>query len=250
MADNTKIVHKFKVILVGDGGVGKTAFVRRHASGEFEKKYIATLGVEVHPIDFNTNYGIIRFNMWDTAGQEKFGGLRDGYYILGNAVIAMFDVTNKLSMENTDKWISDVKNVCGDIPVILAGNKVDIADRKISPKQIREKLKSPSHNSSIYLDISAKSNYNFEKPFLKLARRLTGKNDLQFREFDAIVPPEVNADFSKIDNLIEEFMDYEDEELMDYEDEEFMEDEEFIKKDEKNKSYFIEVNSLKTPSKL
>ena len=71
----------FKLVLVGDGGVGKTTFVKRHLTGEFEKKYVATLGVEVHPLVFHTNRGAIRFNVWDTAGQEKFGGLRDGYYI-------------------------------------------------------------------------------------------------------------------------------------------------------------------------
>ena len=50
-------------------------------AGEFEKKYIPTLGVEVRPLRFSTNFGPIVFNVWDTAGQEKFGGLRDGYYI-------------------------------------------------------------------------------------------------------------------------------------------------------------------------
>jgi GTP-binding nuclear protein Ran len=53
--------------------------VKRHLTGEFEKKYIATLGVEVHPMVFHTNHGPIKFNVWDTAGQEKLGGLRDGY---------------------------------------------------------------------------------------------------------------------------------------------------------------------------
>lgn len=91
-------VPEFKLILVGDGGVGKTTFVKRHLTGEFEKKYVgkcffhgycnddfdflffvATLGVEVHPLDFHTNHGKIKFNVWDTAGQEKYGGLRDGY---------------------------------------------------------------------------------------------------------------------------------------------------------------------------
>lgn len=72
-------VPTFKVVLVGDGGVGKTTFVKRHISGEFEKRYIATMGVEVHPLKFFTNFGPIIMNVWDTAGQEKLGGLRDGY---------------------------------------------------------------------------------------------------------------------------------------------------------------------------
>lgn len=54
---------------------GKTTFVKRHLTGEFEKKYEATIGVNVHPLDFTTNYGKIIFNVWDTAGQEKFGGM-------------------------------------------------------------------------------------------------------------------------------------------------------------------------------
>ena len=70
---------EYKLVLVGEGGVGKTTFVKRHLTGEFEKKYIATLGVEVHPMVFHTNHGPIRLNVWDTAGQEKLGGLRDGY---------------------------------------------------------------------------------------------------------------------------------------------------------------------------
>jgi GTP-binding nuclear protein Ran len=72
-------VIEYKVVLVGDGGVGKTTFVKRHLTGEFEKKYIATLGVEVHPMEFCTSRGKVRFMVWDTAGQEKLSGLRDGY---------------------------------------------------------------------------------------------------------------------------------------------------------------------------
>ncbi|XP_062229140.1 GTP-binding nuclear protein Ran-3-like isoform X2 [Phragmites australis] len=69
----------FKLVLVGDGGTGKTTFVKRHVTGEFEKRYEPTIGVEVRPLDFHTSRGKIRFSCCDTAGQEKFGGLRDGY---------------------------------------------------------------------------------------------------------------------------------------------------------------------------
>ena len=73
--------------MVGDGGTGKTTVLKRHLTGEFEKKYVATLGVEVHPFVFHNNRGPIKFNIWDTAGQEKFVGLGDGYYIQAQCAI-------------------------------------------------------------------------------------------------------------------------------------------------------------------
>ena len=96
-SDPKQVVAEFKLVLVGDGGVGKTTFVKRHLSGEFEKKYIATQGVEVHPMPFYTSKGNIVFNVWDTAGQEKLGGLRDGYYIGGQCGIIMFDVCSRIT---------------------------------------------------------------------------------------------------------------------------------------------------------
>jgi GTP-binding nuclear protein Ran len=178
------------LILVGDGGVGKTTFVKRHKTGEFEKKYIATVGVEVHPLKFHTNRGPICFNVWDTAGQEKFGGLRDGYYIQGQCAIIMFDVTARQTYKNVPTWHRDIVRVCENIPIVLCGNKVDVMDRKVKPRQInfhrRKNLQ--------YYDISAKSNYNFEKPFLWLARKITGDANLHFVESPALQPPEVQID--------------------------------------------------------
>merc|ERR550519_2330349 len=163
-------VPTFKLILVGDGGVGKTTFVKRHKSGEFEKKYIATLGVEVHPLTFFTNLGKIVFNCWDTAGQEKFGGLRDGYYINGNAAIIMFDVTSRSSYKNVPIWHRDLTRVC---------------------KHILFHRKKPNIQ---YYDISAKSNYNFEKPFLWIARKLVGEANLNFTDEPALRPPDLILD--------------------------------------------------------
>lgn len=129
-------IPTFKCVLVGDGGTGKTTFVKRHLTGEFEKKYVATLGVEVHPLIFHTNRGPIRFNVWDTAGQEKFGGLRDGYYIQGQCAVIMFDVTSRVTYKNVPNWHRDLVRVCENIPIVLCGNKVDIKDRKVKAKSI------------------------------------------------------------------------------------------------------------------
>ena len=96
----------------------------------------ATLGVEVHPLVFYTSRGPIRFNVWDTAGQEKFGGLRDGYYIQGQCAIIMFDVTSRVTYKNVPNWHRDLVRVCEGIPIVLCGNKVDIKDRKVKAKSI------------------------------------------------------------------------------------------------------------------
>lgn len=171
-------MHTFKLVLVGDPGVGKTTFVKRHLTGDFEMRYIPTLGVEVHPISFNTNYGNITFNVWDCAGQEKYTGLGSGYCLQAHAAIIMFDVTSPISYRNTEDHYLKVTEVCGEIPMTLCGNKVDISvGRKVKTKDI---LLHKKHANLKYYNISAKSNYNCLTPFLELAKDLTGKQDLKF----------------------------------------------------------------------
>jgi GTP-binding nuclear protein Ran len=127
------------------------------------------------------NLGPIQFDVWDTAGQEKFGGLRDGYYINGQCGIIMFDVTSRITYKNVPNWhrkifplgqlsqrkltgscLGDLVRVCENIPIVLCGNKVDVKERKVKAKTITFHRK----KNLQYYDISAKSNYNFEKPFL------------------------------------------------------------------------------------
>lgn len=180
----------FKLVLVGDGGTGKTTFVKRHLSGEFEKKYIATVGVEVRPLLFHTNCGPIVFNVWDTAGQEKFGGLRDVYYVQGQCGIIMFDVTSRITYKNVPNWHRDLVRICENIPIVLCGNKVDVKERKVKPSQITFHRK----KNLQYYDISAKSNYNFEKPFVWLARMLSGNPNLELVDAPALAPPEGTVD--------------------------------------------------------
>eukprot|EP00928_Gymnodinium_smaydae_P002832 TRINITY_DN11034_c0_g1_i1.p1 TRINITY_DN11034_c0_g1~~TRINITY_DN11034_c0_g1_i1.p1 ORF type:complete len:254 (+),score=25.93 TRINITY_DN11034_c0_g1_i1:49-810(+) len=169
-------VAEFKLVLVGDGGVGKTTLVKRHVSGEFTKKYVPTLGVEISQLRFETNCGPIVFNVWDTAGQEKFGGLRDGYYVGSHGAIIMFDVTSRITYQNVPKWFQDIQRACGSLPCVLVGNKVDVKEREVKAQNISFHRK----RGIRYYDVSAKSNYNFEMPFLYLAQRLTGQPDLRF----------------------------------------------------------------------
>jgi len=185
---------EFKLILIGDGGVGKTTFVKRHVSGEFEKKYVATMGVEVRPLRFNSNFGEIQYNVWDTAGQEKLGGLRDGYYIAGECAIIMFDVTARITYKNVPNWHRDLTRVCEHIPIVLCGNKIDVKERKVKAKQITFHRK----KNLKYYEISAKANHNFEKPFLWISRKLSGEESFVFTQAPALAPVEVDLDMNLV----------------------------------------------------
>jgi len=214
---SSNIVAEFKLVLVGDGGVGKTTFVKRHLTGEFEKKYIATHGVEVSSIVFYTNHGAIKFHMWDTAGQEKLGGLREGYYVNAHCAIIMFDVCSRITYKNVPKWYKDLTRICENIPIVLVGNKVDVKDRKVKARQITFHRK----RNLQYYDISAKSNYQFEKPFLWLLRRLVGDANLYLVEAPALRPAEILMDPEQVKILEQEYNDAQNAPLPDDEDDEF-----------------------------
>ena len=96
--------RSFKIVLVGNTGVGKTTFIERIKVGTFNKKYVSTIGVDVVSISFNSNIGKITFEVWDTAGQEKLMGLGDGYYVNSRGAIVMFDTTNVLSYNNVSSF--------------------------------------------------------------------------------------------------------------------------------------------------
>lgn len=175
---------RFKVVFIGDGEVGKTTFFNRHFTGDFTTKYIPTLGVDVHPLVFNTNYGPVILDVWDTAGQEKFGGLRDGYYIGADAALIFYDVNSKESCQGVDQWLHSFWNVTGSsTPVVLCGNKCDLR-AKTKVKDMLFNL-NPALEDLVRYEISAKSNYNYEKPFLEIIRQLTGHEDLMFIINDA-----------------------------------------------------------------
>lgn len=118
--------------------------------------------------------------------------------------IIMFDVTSRVTYKNVPSWHRDLVRVCENIPMCLCGNKVDMKDRKVKAKQItfHRKKNIQVHRCDLhacstvaqYYDISAKSNYNYEKPFLWLARRLSGEASLEFVAMPALKPPEVQMD--------------------------------------------------------
>ncbi len=195
--ENNQNVPTFKLVVIGDGGVGKTTFVKRHITGEFQKPYIPTKGADVSQIDFYTTKGPIRFIIWDTAGQEKLGNLRECYYIDAHCAIIMFDLTSRQTYKNVPKWHKDLTKICENIPIVLVGNKADVKDRKLRAKQINFHRK----RNLQYYDVSAKSNYQYEKPFLWLLRQLTGDNNLQLTVQPMLHNAEITMDPQYIQQL-------------------------------------------------
>lgn len=160
-------IPTYKVCILGGGECGKTSFVLSHVNGEFRKKYLPTLGVEVHPILFSTksgtNNGMVRFNCWDCAGQERFGGLRDGYYIQAQACILFY--TNE---EETTKFLNDMKRVSPNAYVVLVKN---LMSKELSMGTIQDFANKHSLN---YYIIDTKHKMNLNEPFEDIIKNYLG----------------------------------------------------------------------------
>merc|ERR1711957_412672 len=112
---------------------------------------------------------------------------KDPLQRLGNCGIIMFDVCSRITYTNVPKWYKDLTRVCESIPIVLVGNKVDVKDRKVKGKQITFHRK----KNLQYYDISAKSNYQYDKPFVWLLRRLANDGALSLVEAPALAPAEL-----------------------------------------------------------
>lgn len=114
------------------------------------------------------------------------------YSIRGECAIIMFDVTSRITYRSVPNWHRDLTRVCENIPIVLCGNKVDVKDRKVKPAHVTFHRK----KNLQYFELSAKANYNFERPFLWLAKKLVGDDSLRLVEAPAVRPPEVEIDMN------------------------------------------------------
>ena len=129
----------------------------------------------------------------------------------------MFDVTTRITYKNVPKWYKDLTRICDNIPIVLVGNKVDQKDRKVKARQITFHRK----RNLQYFDISAKSNYQYEKPFLWILRTLVGDSNLYLVEALALRPQEIQMDQNQIQELTNEWKEADQAPLPDDEDDEF-----------------------------
>nr|QBK89590.1 MAG: Ras family GTPase [Pithovirus LCPAC001] len=162
------MIPTYKLLVTGDTGTGKSTFINRHLTGYFERSYIPTVGISTNQLKFHTNKGPIIFNVYDCSGSDEHKELREKCYVDADAVLIFFDVTSKLSYKNVSKWYQDTnKNYKY---TVICGTKVDIQQNRMKPGHINFHRK----KSLKYYEISAKSNYHFDKPFLAVARKFFG----------------------------------------------------------------------------
>ncbi len=122
----------FKVVIVGNGAVGKTSLIRRFVHDKFETDYLMTLGTDVTKYSDQIEGNEITFIIWDLGGQEAFAQMRNKFFSGANAAIVVFsheeNENGDNSFTNIPKWLKDISNFCGKIPTILFGNKIDLVD--------------------------------------------------------------------------------------------------------------------------
>uniref|UniRef100_A0A6C0JP59 Uncharacterized protein n=1 Tax=viral metagenome TaxID=1070528 RepID=A0A6C0JP59_9ZZZZ len=147
---------KYTIGIFGDGGVGKTAFVRALKQKKFNPQYLPTSWYEVHSIDKTKN-------VRDYAGQDKYRLLPQDMSNVTSAIL-MYDVTNPITYKNLEYWYNLVKTQCGDIPMILLGNKVDIKDRRV----FKNMIEFHKNNNLPYYEISTKTGFNMDKMIEKI----------------------------------------------------------------------------------
>ncbi len=167
----SQIIHNtFKLIIVGDAGVGKTSIVTKYAKSHFKKSYQITIGVDIFTktVEVPTNGDLrrARLSIWDTAGQERFSYVRPSFYRGAAGGLVVFDLSKRQSFENTPKWMEEVKKARVSIPQILVGNKLDLHDRETS---YEEALNFASELNMEYFESSAKDNQNIFEIFQRLA---------------------------------------------------------------------------------
>jgi Ras-related protein Rab-1A len=172
---NTEYDYLFKLLIIGDSGVGKSCLLLRFADHTYTESYISTIGVDFKIRTIELDGKTIKLQIWDTAGQERFRTITSSYYRGAHGIIVVYDVTDLESFSNVKQWLGEIdryasENVCK----LLVGNKVDLVTKKAvefeSAKEFADKLSIP------FLETSAKAATNVEKAFLKMASEI--KNNI------------------------------------------------------------------------
>ncbi|TMS07856.1 Ras-related protein Rab-30 [Larimichthys crocea] len=163
--------YLFKIVLIGNAGVGKTCLVRRFTQGLFPPGQGATIGVDFMIKTVEIKGEKVKLQIWDTAGQERFRSITQSYYRSANALILTYDITCEDSFRCLPEWLREIEQYANNqVVTILVGNKIDLAEKREVLRQRAEDF--AEAQSMLYLETSAKESDNVEKLFLDLACEL------------------------------------------------------------------------------
>ncbi len=161
----------YKVILVGEGGVGKTSLALRYTDDRFEQDMRMTIGVNFASKKVCTDMGDITLLLWDLGGQPRFQEVVSDYFRGASMGVAVFDVTRKFTLYRLDDWIDRLRKAAPQCRLVLVGNKIDERDEGegVSPEMGRSRAQ---ELSAPYFEVSAKTGEHVDEMFNYVARRL------------------------------------------------------------------------------
>jgi Ras-related protein Rab-1A len=171
MTAATEYDYLFKLLLIGDSGVGKSCLLLRFADHTYTESYISTIGVDFKIRTIELDGKTIKLQIWDTAGQERFRTITSSYYRGAHGIIVVYDVTDLESFNNVKQWLNEIdRYACENVNKLLVGNKCDLVSKKVveyeTAKEFADKLEIP------FLETSAKAATNVEKAFLTMAAEI------------------------------------------------------------------------------
>lgn len=162
--------HLFKLLIIGDSGVGKSSLLIRFSDNTFSGSYITTIGVDFKIRTVLLHGERVKLQIWDTAGQERFRTITNTYYRGTHGVIVVYDVTNGESFGNVKRWLQEIESNCDIVNKVLVGNKNDDPTRKVVTTEDAERF---ANQMEIKLfETSAKDNLNVEEMFLAITEQV------------------------------------------------------------------------------
>ena len=157
----------FKLIIIGECGVGKSCLTIKAIKNYFEDLYAPTVGFEFLSFNIKVDGQTIKLQIWDTCGQEAYRSLINSFYRNSSLAILVYSIDRKESFDNLEKWLNDVKiQSSPDIKIILIGNKVDLEDKREVPKEKGEQF-CKDHKLCCFMETSAKTGFNAQNLFMK-----------------------------------------------------------------------------------
>ena len=162
----------FKLIFIGDSSVGKSCLTTKAVKNEFEDYYQATVGFEFMTFNLKLNDKIIKFQIWDTCGQEIYKSLISNFYRNSSLAVLVYSIDNKESFNHIENWLNDLKSQANeDVRIFLVGNKADLEEERKVTKEEGEKYKL-DYNLDLFMETSAKTGQNARNVLIEAAKIL------------------------------------------------------------------------------